>query len=165
MPRRSVRSQPENRRGALLTPALEDARDVQGLEDAPYAQPHDELDSQPLRTERQRRAGNLPRGGGCVPFSVCDNPDIASRPTYESTLNKISDHATKDRLPYDNWDFVEVNDTAVYNRFDGALHLVTGLRARAYDPSRPPITLVALLPFVSVHIQKKARPEAAPIQP
>ncbi|WP_290527265.1 phage terminase large subunit [Alistipes sp.] len=104
-------------------------------------------------------------GGGCVPFSVCDNPDIASRPTYESTLNKISDHATKDRLPYDNWDFVEVNDTAVYNRFDGALHLVTGLRARAYDPSRPPITLVALLPFVSVHIQKKARPEAAPIQP
>ena len=103
-------------------------------------------------------------GGGCVPFSVCDNPDIASRPTYESTLNKISDHATKDRLPYDNWDFVEVNDTAVYNRFDGALHLVTGLRARAYDPSRPPITLVALLPFVSVHIQKKARPEAAPIQ-
>lgn len=104
-------------------------------------------------------------GGGCVPFSVCDNPDIASRPTYESALNKISDHATKDRLPYDNWDFVEVNDTAVYNRFDRALHLVTGLRARAYDPSRPPITLVALLPFVSVHIQKKARPEAAPIQP
>lgn len=100
------------------------------------------------------------RGGGCVPFSVCDNPDIASRPTYESALNKISDHATKDRLPYDNWDFVEVNDTAVYNRFDRALHLVTGLRARAYDPSRPPITLVALLPFVSVHIQKKSAPRS-----
>lgn len=104
------------------------------------------------------------REGGCVPFSVCDNPDIASRPTYESTLNKISDHATKDRLPYDNWDFVEVNDTAVYNRFDGALHLVwdCGQGRMTRPVRRLPWWLCCRL---FRYTYKKARPEAAPIQP
>lgn len=74
-------------------------------------------------------------GEAYVPFSVFDNPDIAFRQTYEAALNKISDQATKERLLYGNWDFVEANDMAIYNRFDGAVHLVTGLKERVYDPT------------------------------
>lgn len=80
-------------------------------------------------------------GEAYVPFSVFDNPDIAFRQTYEAALNKISDQATKERLLYGNWDFVEANDMAIYNRFDGAVHLVTGLKERVYDPTRPLITV------------------------
>lgn len=80
-------------------------------------------------------------GEAYVPFSVFDNPDIAFRQTYEAALNKISDQATKERLLYGNWDFVETNDMAIYNRFDGAVHLVTGLKERVYDPTRPLITV------------------------
>jgi hypothetical protein len=76
-----------------------------------------------------------------VPFSVFDNPDIAFRQTYEAALNKISDQATKERLLYGNWDFVEANDMAIYNKFDGARHLVTNLKEQVYDPSRPLITV------------------------
>lgn len=75
-----------------------------------------------------------------VPFSVFDNPNIAFRQTYEAALNKIRDQATKERLLYGNWDFVEANDMAVYHRFDGVCHLVTGLREKVYDPTKPLIT-------------------------
>lgn len=75
-----------------------------------------------------------------IPFSVFDNPDIAFRQTYEAALNKISDQATKERLLYGNWDFVEANEMAIYNRFDGTKHLITGLREKVYDPTKPLIT-------------------------
>ena len=76
-----------------------------------------------------------------VPFSVFDNPDIAFRQTYEAALNKISDQATKERLLYGNWDFIEANDMAIYRLFDGNKHLVTGLKEKVYDPSKPLITV------------------------
>lgn len=78
----------------------------------------------------------IPREGEYyVPFSVFDNPDIAFRQTYEAALNKISDQATKERLLYGNWDYVEANDMAIYNRFDGSRHLVPNLKEQVYDPS------------------------------
>lgn len=80
-------------------------------------------------------------GEAYVPFSVYDNPNIAFRQTYEAALNKIRDQATKERLLYGNWDFVESNDMAIYNRFDGAKHLVTNLKEQVYDPTRPLITI------------------------
>lgn len=80
-------------------------------------------------------------GEAYVPFSVFDNPNIAFRQTYEASLNKIRDQATKERLLYGNWDFVESNDMAVYNRFEGARHLVTNLKEQVYDPTRPLITV------------------------
>lgn len=76
-----------------------------------------------------------------VPFSVFDNPDIGFRQTYEAALNKISDQATKERLLYGNWDFVEANDMAIYSKFDGAKHLIAGLKERVYDPTKPLITV------------------------
>ena len=76
-----------------------------------------------------------------VPFSVFDNPDIAFRQTYEAALNKISDQATKERLLYGNWDFVEANDMVIYNRFDGDRHLTLNLKEKVYDPTRPLITV------------------------
>ena len=75
-----------------------------------------------------------------VPFSVFDNPDVAFRQTYEAALNKISDQATKERLLYGNWDYVDSNAMAIYNRFDGARHLVNNLKEQAYDPSKPIVT-------------------------
>lgn len=84
----------------------------------------------------------VPREGEYyVPFSVFDNPDIAFRQTYEAALNKISDQATKERLLYGNWDYVEANDMAIYNRFDGSRHLVSNLKEQVYDPSKPLITV------------------------
>ena len=76
-----------------------------------------------------------------IPFSVFDNPDVGFRQTYEAALNKISDQATKERLLYGNWDFIEANDMAIYNRFDGAKHLITGLKEKVYDPTKPLITI------------------------
>ena len=80
-------------------------------------------------------------GEAYIPFSVFDNPNIAFRQVYEAALNKIRDQATKERLLYGNWDFVEANDMAIYNRFDGTKHLVTGLKEKVYDPTRPLITV------------------------
>lgn len=80
-------------------------------------------------------------GEAYVPFSVFDNPNIAFRQVYESSLNKIRDQATKERLLYGNWDFVMANDMAIYNRFDGARHLVTNLKEQVYNPTRPLITI------------------------
>lgn len=76
-----------------------------------------------------------------VPFSVFDNPDIAFRRTYEAALNKISDQATKERLLYGNWDYVEANAMAIYNRFDGSKHLITNLKEQVYDPAKPLVTV------------------------
>ena len=76
-----------------------------------------------------------------MPFSVFDNPNIPFRQTYEAALNNIRDQATKERLLYGNWDFVEANDMAVYTKFDGAKHLVTGLKEKVYDPMRPVVTV------------------------
>ncbi len=84
----------------------------------------------------------IPREGEAyIPFSVFDNPNIAFRQLYEASLNKIRDQATKERLLYGNWDFVEANDMAIYNKFDGTQHLVTGLKEQKYDPSKPLITV------------------------
>jgi PBSX family phage terminase large subunit len=80
-------------------------------------------------------------GEAYVPFSVYDNPNIAFRQTYEAALNKIRDHATKERLLYGNWDFVEANDMAIYNKFDGSKHLVTGLKEQVYNPAKPLVTV------------------------
>lgn len=83
----------------------------------------------------------VPREGEYyVPFSVFDNPDIAFRQTYEAALNKISDQATKERLLYGNWDYIESNAMSIYNKFDGARHLVVGLKEQVYDPSKPIVT-------------------------
>lgn len=80
-------------------------------------------------------------GEAYIPFSVFDNPNIPFRQTYEAALNKIRDQATKERLLYGNWDFIEANDMAIYAKFDGSKHLVTGLRENVYDPMRPLITV------------------------
>jgi PBSX family phage terminase large subunit len=80
-------------------------------------------------------------GEAYIPFSVYDNPNVAFRQTYEAALNKIRDQATKERLLYGNWDFVETNDMAIYNKFDGSKHLVTGLKEQVYNPSKPLITV------------------------
>ena len=80
-------------------------------------------------------------GEAYIPFSVFDNPDIAFRQTYEAALNKIRDQATKERLLYGNWDYVESNDMAIYNKFDGSKHLITGLKEKVYDPAKPLITV------------------------
>ena len=76
-----------------------------------------------------------------VPFSVFDNPDIAFRQTYEAALHKITDQATKERLLYGNWDYVEANSMAIYCKFDGEKHLVNNLKEQVYDPSKPLITV------------------------
>lgn len=83
-----------------------------------------------------------PRNGEAyVPFSVFDNPDIKFRQTYEAALNKIRDQATKKRLLYGNWDFIESNSMCIYNQFDGTRHLITGLKESRYDPTKPLITV------------------------
>lgn len=80
-------------------------------------------------------------GESYIPFSVFDNPNIAFRQVYEAALNKIRDQATKERLLYGNWDFVEANDMAIYRSFDGSRHLVTGLKEKVYDPTKPLVTV------------------------
>lgn len=76
-------------------------------------------------------------GESYVPFSIFDNPDIKFRQTYEASLNKIRDRATRERLLYGNWDFVDTNDMAAYWRFNGEKHLVTGLKEKVYNPLKP----------------------------
>ena len=79
-------------------------------------------------------------GEAYIPFTVFDNPDIAFRQVYEAALNKIRDQATKERLLYGNWDFIESNSMVIYNKFNGEKHLVTGLKENVYDPGKPLIT-------------------------
>lgn len=80
-------------------------------------------------------------GEAYVPFSVFDNPNIAFRQTYEAALNKIRDPATRERLLFGNWDFVEANEMVIYNQFSGNKHLVTGLKEKVYNPTTPLITV------------------------
>ena len=97
-------------------------------------------------------------GEAYIPFSVFDNPNIAFRQVYEAALNKImlvipqmidpsvpigpddSCNVEVERFG-EPWDFVEANDMAIYNSFDGSRHLVTGLKEKAYDPTKPLITV------------------------
>lgn len=73
-------------------------------------------------------------------FDVFDNPDKSFASTYIAALNKITDRATKERLLYGNWDFVEANKMAAYWNFDGSKHLVDNLRDKVYDPLKPIIS-------------------------
>jgi hypothetical protein len=79
-------------------------------------------------------------GEAYVPFSVFDNPDKAFVQTYVAALNKIKDKATRERLLYGNWDFVDSNEMAAYWNFDGEKHLVEGLRESVYNPLNPIIS-------------------------
>lgn len=76
-------------------------------------------------------------GEAYVPFSVFDNPDVKFRQTYEASLNKIKDRATRERLLYGNWDFVDSNIMAAYSSFDGEKHLVNNLKEMVYNPLLP----------------------------
>lgn len=75
-----------------------------------------------------------------IPFTVFDNPDPKIRATYLAALDKITDEATKQRLKYGNWNWVEGNVMAAYWNFDGSKHLVDGLREKVYDPMKPLIS-------------------------
>lgn len=79
-------------------------------------------------------------GEAYIPFTVDDNPDVGFRQTYMAALDKISDPSVKARLRYGNWDFIESNDMAAYWNFDGGIHLVTGLKEKAYNPLKPIIS-------------------------
>lgn len=59
-----------------------------------------------------------------------DNPDIQFVQTYVAALNKITDRATRERLLYGNWDFVDSNLMAAYWNFDGEKHLIERLREK-----------------------------------
>ena len=91
----------------------------------------------------QDKDGNpaiLQPGEAYVPFSVFDNPNKEFVATYRAALDKITDRATKERLLYGNWDFVDTNEAAAYWNFDGAKHLVTNLREKVYNPLKPIIS-------------------------
>ena len=80
----------------------------------------------------------VPRDGEMfVRFSIFDNPDEKFRQIYEASLNKIKDNATRERLLYGNWDFVESNSMALYRAFDGEKHLVSNLKGKVYDLMKP----------------------------
>lgn len=72
-----------------------------------------------------------------VRFSVYDNPCEEFVKIYENNLKNIKDPATRERLLYGNWDFVDTNEAAAYWQFDGDKHLVSGLREQVYDPLKP----------------------------
>lgn len=79
----------------------------------------------------------LAEGEFYCPFTVDSNPDEAFRRTYIAALNRISDIATRERLRYGNWDFVDTNNAAAYWSFNGNKHLQSNLRESVYDPLRP----------------------------
>lgn len=72
-----------------------------------------------------------------IPFSVYDNPDKNFVNAYVSALYKISDPSVRERLLFGNWLYVDINDAACYWKFDGAKHLVDGLKDSKYDPLKP----------------------------
>lgn len=75
-----------------------------------------------------------------VKFSVYDNPCEDFVKIYENNLKNIKDPATRERLLYGNWDFVDSNMMAAYWNFDGSKHLVDNLREKVYNPMRPIIS-------------------------
>ena len=79
----------------------------------------------------------LPKGYRYIPFTVFSNPDEKFRQVYFNKLRKIRDRATRERLTYGNWDFVDSNKMAAYWNFDGEKHLVCGLKESKYDPTLP----------------------------
>lgn len=72
-----------------------------------------------------------------LPFSLFDNPNEKFRAIYYNKLMKIRDKATRDRLLYGNWWFVEGNKMAAYWNFDGNKHLKQNLFEQTYDPLKP----------------------------
>lgn len=72
-----------------------------------------------------------------IPFSVWDNPDARFRASYVASLSKINDISVRERLLFGNWQYVDGNDAAAYQQFDGARHLVDNLKEKVYDPLRP----------------------------
>ena len=79
----------------------------------------------------------LPKGYRYIPFTVFDNPDEKFRMVYFNKLRKIKDKATRERLTYGNWDFVESNKMAAYWNFNGDVHLIQGLKESKYNPMMP----------------------------
>lgn len=77
-----------------------------------------------------------------IRFSVWDNPDDEFRRTYEASLNRIKDNATRERLLYGNWDFSEPNSMAIYNKFNGDRHLESDVKGKYYNPLKPVIVSV-----------------------
>ena len=82
----------------------------------------------------------LRKGDSYIPFSVYDNPDEKFRRAYLVALDNIQDKATRERLKYGNWDFVDTNEAAAYWNFDGTKHLVTNLKEKVYNPLKPIIS-------------------------
>ena len=79
----------------------------------------------------------LAKGYRYIPFSLFDNPNEKFRMIYFNKLSKIRDKATRDRLLYGNWWFVESNKMAAYWNFDGDKHLKQGVFESRYDPLKP----------------------------
>lgn len=79
----------------------------------------------------------LASGDFYAPFSVFDNPDKDFVATYRANLEHIKDEATRQRLLWGNWDFVDTNIAAAYWKFNGSVHLVDGLKEKSYDPLKP----------------------------
>lgn len=79
----------------------------------------------------------LPKGYRYIPFSLFDNPNEKFRAIYYNRLSKIRDKATRDRLLYGNWLFVEANKMAAYWNFDGNNHLKQYLFEQHYNPLNP----------------------------
>ena len=79
----------------------------------------------------------LQKGYRYIPFTLFDNPNEKFRMIYYNKLLKIRDKATRDRLLYGNWWFVDSNKAAAYWEFDGEKHIKNGLWESAYDPTRP----------------------------
>lgn len=77
-----------------------------------------------------------------IRFSVWDNPDDDFRRTYEASLNRIKDNATRERLLYGNWDFSEPNSMAVYSKFKGERHLDSNVKEKYYNPLNPVIVSI-----------------------
>lgn len=72
-----------------------------------------------------------------VRFSVYDNPCKEFVQIYENNLRNITNEATKQRLLYGNWDFIDSNEAAAYWNFKGEVHLVDNLREKVYNPLNP----------------------------
>lgn len=79
----------------------------------------------------------LAKGYRYIPFSLFDNPNEKFRMIYFNKLSKIRDKATRDRLLYGNWWFIESNKMAAYWNFDGDKHLKQGVFESRYDPLKP----------------------------
>ena len=88
----------------------------------------------------QDKDGNpakLREGEFYCPFTVDDNPDENFKRVYIANLNRIKDPATRERLRWGNWNFVDTNEVAAYWNFQGDTHLVSDLREKVYDPLKP----------------------------